>query len=153
MIPLSGPKWEGWNAACRASSMSLTNQLPGPPGSQLPPTAQELDHTNPQNTGLLASAPLPCRFSMFSLRTLSRFSHVQLCVTPWPAAHQALLSMGFCRQEHWSGLLCPSPADMLNPGIERLPLTSNLHWQRGSLPLLPPGKPQCRVYEIVTTGC
>ena len=35
---------------------------------------------------------------------LSRFSHVQLCVTPWTAAHQVPLSLGFSRQEHWSGL-------------------------------------------------
>ena len=35
---------------------------------------------------------------------LSHFSHVQLFVTSWPVAHQAPLSMGFSRQEHWSGL-------------------------------------------------
>ena len=40
---------------------------------------------------------------------LSRFSHVQFCVTLWTAAHQAPLSMGFSRQEYWSGLLFPSP--------------------------------------------
>ena len=33
-------------------------------------------------------------------------------------AHQAPLFMGFSRQEYWSGLLCPSPGDLLNPGIE-----------------------------------
>ena len=43
------------------------------------------------------------------LLLLSRFSHVQLCVTPWTAAHQAPLSLGFSRQEHWSGLPFPSP--------------------------------------------
>ena len=40
---------------------------------------------------------------------LSRFSHVQLCVTPWTAAHQAPLSMGLSRQEYQSGLPLPSP--------------------------------------------
>ena len=40
---------------------------------------------------------------------LSHFSHVQLCVTPETAAHQAPLSLGFSRQEHWSGLPFPSP--------------------------------------------
>ena len=35
---------------------------------------------------------------------LSHFSHVQLCATPWTAAHQAPLSTGFSRQEYWSGL-------------------------------------------------
>ena len=40
---------------------------------------------------------------------LSHFSHVLLCVTPRMAAHQAPLSLGFPRQEHWSGLPFPSP--------------------------------------------
>jgi len=43
------------------------------------------------------------------LLLLSRFSHVQLCVTPQTAAHQAPPSLGFSRQEHWSGLPFPSP--------------------------------------------
>ena len=41
-----------------------------------------------------------------------------MLVTPWTVAHQALLSMGFPRQEHWSGLLFPSPGDLPNAGIE-----------------------------------
>ena len=43
------------------------------------------------------------------LLMLSRFSRVRLCATPWTAAYQASLSMGFSRQEHWSGLPFPSP--------------------------------------------
>ena len=43
------------------------------------------------------------------LLLLSRFSRVQLCATPWTSAHQAPLSMGFSRQEHWSGLPLLSP--------------------------------------------
>ena len=43
------------------------------------------------------------------LLLLSRFSHVRLCATPWTAAHQALPSLGFSRQEHWSGVPLPSP--------------------------------------------
>ena len=42
------------------------------------------------------------------LLLLSRFSRVRLCVTPQTAAHQAPLSLGFSRQEHWSGLPLPS---------------------------------------------
>ena len=49
---------------------------------------------------------------------LSHFSCVQLIGTLWTVAHQALLSMGFSRQEYWSGLLCPPPEDLHNPGIE-----------------------------------
>ena len=43
------------------------------------------------------------------LLLLSHFSRVQLLATPWTAAHQAPLSLGFSRQEHWSGLPFPSP--------------------------------------------
>ena len=43
------------------------------------------------------------------LLLLSRFSRVRLCETPWTAAYQASPSMGFSRQEHWSGLPFPSP--------------------------------------------
>ena len=43
------------------------------------------------------------------LLLLSRFSCVQLCATPQTAAQQAPPSLGFSRQEHWSGLPCPSP--------------------------------------------
>ena len=39
----------------------------------------------------------------------SRFNRVRLCATPWTAAYQASPSMGFSRQEHWSGLPFPSP--------------------------------------------
>ena len=45
-------------------------------------------------------------------------SHVRLFATPWTIAHQAPPSMGFSRQEYWSGLPFPSPEDLPNPGIE-----------------------------------
>ena len=65
-------------------------------------------------------------------------SHVQLFVTPWIVAHQALLSMGFSRQEDWSGLSFPSPGDLPDPGIEpRSPAS-----QGDSLPSEPAGKPE-----------
>ena len=43
------------------------------------------------------------------LLLLNRFSRVRLCATPYMAAHQAPPSLGFSRQQHWSGLPCPSP--------------------------------------------
>ena len=46
------------------------------------------------------------------------FSRVRLFVTPWTVALQAPLSMGFPRQEYWSGLPFPSPGDLPNPGME-----------------------------------
>ena len=49
---------------------------------------------------------------------LSPFSHVQLCVIPWTTVCLVFLSMGFSRQEYWSGLPCPSPGDLSDPGIK-----------------------------------
>ena len=43
------------------------------------------------------------------LLLLSRFSRVRLCATPWTAAYQAPPSMGFSRQQYWSGVPLPSP--------------------------------------------
>ena len=57
-------------------------------------------------------------------RMLSRFSRVQLFVTLWTVARQAPLSMGFSRQEYWSGLSCPPPGDLPNLGIEPASLMS-----------------------------
>ena len=48
-------------------------------------------------------------YTLLLLLLLSRFSCVPLCVTPETAAHQALPSLGFSRQEYWSGLPFPSP--------------------------------------------
>ena len=45
-------------------------------------------------------------------------SHVQLFTTPWTVAHQASPSMGFTRQEYWSGLPFPSPGDLPHPEVE-----------------------------------
>ena len=55
---------------------------------------------------------------------LSHFSHIWLFVTPWTIAHQAPLSMGFSRQEYWSGLPCPPLGDLSDPGIKPTSLMS-----------------------------
>ena len=55
---------------------------------------------------------------------LSRFSHVQLFATLWTVAYQAPLSMRFSRKEYWSGLPCPPPGDLPDPGVELMSLTS-----------------------------
>ena len=44
--------------------------------------------------------------------------HMRLFATTWTVAHQAPLSMGFSRQEHWSGVPLPSPGDLPDPGIK-----------------------------------
>ena len=46
------------------------------------------------------------------------FSLVRLFATPWAVARLASLSMGLSMQEHWSGLPCPSPEDLPDPGIK-----------------------------------
>ena len=74
----------------------------------------------------------------------------QLCLTlcdPWTVAHQAPLSMEFSRQEYWSGLPCPSPGNLPNPGIK--PRSPTL--QADSLLFELPAKPnssleQCNFY-------
>ena len=72
---------------------------------------------------------------------LSCFTHVRLLVTPWTVTLQAPLSMGFFRQEYWNRL--PSLLQGIfqtqgsNPDLLHL-----LHWQTGSLPLVPPRKPE-----------
>ena len=55
---------------------------------------------------------------------LSCFSSVHLFATPWAVALQAPLSMGFSRQEDWSGLPFPPPGDLPSPGTEPMSLTS-----------------------------
>ena len=48
-------------------------------------------------------------------------SHVPLFATPWTVAHEAPLPMGYPRQEYCSGLPCPPPRELPNPGIELEP--------------------------------
>ena len=55
---------------------------------------------------------------------LSHFSSVQLCATLWTIACQVPLSIGCSRQEYWSGLPCPLPGDLPNPGIKPASLMS-----------------------------
>ena len=62
---------------------------------------------------------------------------VWLCVTLWAAAHQAPPSGGFSRQERCSGLPCPPPGIFPTQGSNPH-LLHLLHWQAGSLPLVPP---------------
>ena len=84
---------------------------------------------------------------------LSCFSCVWLFVTPWTAAHQAPLSMGFSRQECWNGLPFPPPGNLpdltwgLNPHLLCL-----LHWQVGLLLLASPEKPWGYISKLYNIG-
>ena len=68
-------------------------------------------------------------------------SRARLFATLWTVAYQAPLSMGFSRQEYWSGLPFPSPGDLPDPGIE--PRSPTL--QADALTSEPPGK----LYELL----
>ena len=57
----------------------------------------------------------PPLWQKVKVKSLSRVRH---SATPWTVAHQAPPSMGFSRQEYWSGLPLPSPGDLPDPGIE-----------------------------------
>ena len=65
-------------------------------------------------------------------------SRVRLFATPWTVAYQAPPSMGFSRQEYWSGLPFPSPGDLPDPGIE----SRSPAFQADALTSEPPGKPR-----------
>ena len=75
---------------------------------------------------------------LWECRVLSHFSCVQLLETSQTVTRRAPLSMGFSGQEYWSGLPCPPPGDLPDPGTEPVFL-SLLHGQAGSLPLALPG--------------
>ena len=69
--------------------------------------------------------------------------------TPWTVACQAPLSMGFSRQEYWSGLPFPPSRTFLTQGLT----PHLLHWQTDSLPLEPPGKPRdCIILNKIMAG-
>ena len=75
-----------------------------------------------------------CRKRKAKVKLLSR---VRLFVTPWTVAYQAPPSVGFSRQEYWSGLPFPSPGDLPDPGIE----SGSPTFQADTLTSEPPGKP------------
>ena len=74
-------------------------------------------------------------------------SHVLFFATPWTVTYRALWSMGFSRQEYWSGLPFPSPEDLLNPGTE----PGSLALQADSLLSEPLGKP-CIYIKYIYIG-
>ena len=75
-------------------------------------------------------------------------SRARLFVTPWIVAYQAPQSMGFSRQEYWSGLPFPSPGDLPDPGIK--PGSPAL--RAGTLPSEPPGKANDPSSPVHTDG-
>ena len=113
----AGPGAQGWGGA--GNKDSTQTRLKAATGPRVPGHIQGSQKT-------ITSAPR------------QECSDAPSCLTlcdPWTVAHQAPLSMGFSRQEYWSGLLCPSPGDLPNPGIK--PQAHAL--QADSLPSKPRG--------------
>ena len=73
---------------------------------------------------------------------LSRFSRVRLCATPWTAAYQAPPSVGFSRQEYWSGLPFPSPMHESESEVAQLCLTHSY-----PMDCSPPGSSVCGIFQ------
>ena len=92
---------------------------------------------------LVCWSPWGCKLSEW----VKSLSCVQLFVALWTVAHQAPPSIGFSRQENWSGLPFPSPGDLPNPRIE--PRSPAL--QADALTSKPPGKPTRGCKESDTT--
>ena len=72
---------------------------------------------------LISCCPVPASVSYTTVQSCV-LSRVQLFVAPWTVARQAPLSMGFSRQEYWSGLPFPPAGDLPNPGTEPISLAS-----------------------------
>ena len=121
--------------------------LPYPPAEDLPSPGTEPRSPALQAVSLLSEPQgSPQRnYKGLKITTCLCFPHllvqslsrVRLFVTPWTVARQAPLSMGFPRQECWSGLSFPSPWDLLNPGIKLAPPALQVN----SLPLSHLGGP------------
>ena len=102
-----------WTAAYQAPpSMGFSRQeywsgvpLPSPPR----PLAFLIFSKVKQLPNILGQRIVHEYETIYVMLLLSHFSHVWLYVTPWTAAYQAPPSLGFSRQEHWSGLPLPSP--------------------------------------------
>ena len=101
---IRGQSWVGLEC-CSRSQRGL-----GPASGTFPAKVQ----------GLNISGHVGCSLWPACMRA-QLLSRVRLFVTPQIIACQAPLSMGFSRQEYWSGLLLPTPKDLLNPGTEPVP--------------------------------
>ena len=75
-------------------------------------------------------------------------NRVQLFVTPWNVAHQAPLSMEFCRQKYWSGLPLSIPGHLPDPGLK--PISPVL--AGGFFTTVPPGKLDKMEYSLLKLG-
>ena len=92
---------------------------------------------------------LPCMCVCVRGGVLSHFSQVPFFATLWTVAHQAPLSMGFSRQEHWSGLPLPPAGDLPNPETEHTSPESPALAERFFTTELPNPPPKCFLKNIL----
>ena len=92
----------------------------------------------------------PVIYSCVCVCMLNHFSSVWLCATLWTVACQTPLSMGFCRQKYWSGLLCLLLGNLPHSGIEPS-ILHFLHWQAGPYHLNLLGSPQTTRHNHLTS--
>ena len=83
-----------------------------------------LDPADTPGTDTTRGGALWLQLPLVFVCVLSRFSWLPLLMIPWTVALQAPLSMGFSRQEYWSGLPCPPPGDLPDPRMESVFLVS-----------------------------
>ena len=129
--------WEEslWNQK-RKLRLTEDKCIPSPRHSYIVQFSRSVLSDSSQPHGL-QHASLPCS-SPTPGSEVKSLSHVWLFAIPWTVVNQASLSMGFSRQENWSGLPFPFSGDLPDPGIE--PRSPAL--QADTLPSEPPGKPQ-----------
>ena len=128
----------GKESACNAGDLGLIPGLERSPGEETGYPLQYFCLENSMGCTVHGAATSWTRPSDFYFHVkVKSLSPVQLFATPWTVAYQAPLSMGFSRQECWSGLPFPSSRDLPDPGIE--PRSPTLH--ADALPSEPPGKP------------
>ena len=96
---------------------------------ELLPITVDQSQGTPNHSDAFSARPCLCAKSL---------CHVQLFVTPWTVTLQVHLSMGFSRQEYWSGLPCPPPGDLPNPRIK----PTSLALAGKFFTTAPPGKPR-----------
>ena len=104
---------------------------------------RQLDERDPVRTPNLKMKEPSQREAVYA--EVKSFSRVRLFATPWTVAYQAPPSLGFSRQEYWSGLPFLSPGDLPNPGIE--PGSPAFH--ADALTSEPPGKPKRHRWDII----
>ena len=86
--------------------------------SKLAEGENRVPQTQPPSLGMAFTTVSDSQGEKWVCMCVCVLSHVRLFATPWTVARQAPLSMGFPRQDSWSGLLCPSPGGLPHPGSE-----------------------------------